>query len=84
AYWNIIVRHEACMRRGLKPEDFPYQDFLNACREYGLSEEPKRIIQTLNGELTAAHQELNRIHNLRSYRLIQLLVKSIKRVFRIV
>lgn len=27
-YWNLIVRHRACLRRGLDPERYPVQDFL--------------------------------------------------------
>lgn len=28
-YWNIIVYHEACIRRGINPELYSYQIFLN-------------------------------------------------------
>lgn len=27
-YWNLIVYHEACMRRGLDPEKYSYQNFI--------------------------------------------------------
>lgn len=29
-FWNMIARYEACVRRGLNPEDFPYRDYLDA------------------------------------------------------
>ena len=28
-YWNMIVYHEACIRRGLNPEDYPYKNFIS-------------------------------------------------------
>ena len=27
-YWNLIVRHRTCMRRGLDPSDYPVADFV--------------------------------------------------------
>ena len=27
-YWNLVVRHRACLRRGLNPSDYPVKDFL--------------------------------------------------------
>ena len=27
-YWNLIVRHRTCLRRGLDPSDYPVQDFI--------------------------------------------------------
>ncbi len=32
-YWNIIIRHEACMRRGLNPQEYSYQDYLDVMNE---------------------------------------------------
>lgn len=34
-FWNMIVRYEACVRRGLNPEDFPYRDYIDALKAEG-------------------------------------------------
>lgn len=31
-YWNLIVRHRTCLRRGLNPHDYPVQDFIRYTR----------------------------------------------------
>lgn len=37
-YWNIIVEHEACMRRGIETKEVSYKSLLNACKEYSSTE----------------------------------------------
>lgn len=34
-FWNMIVRYEACVRRGLDPEDYPYRDYIDALHSEG-------------------------------------------------
>lgn len=35
-FWNIIVRYEACIRRGVNPTDYAYKDFIDALDEYAM------------------------------------------------
>lgn len=28
-YWNLVIRHRTCLRRGLDPKDYPIKDFMD-------------------------------------------------------
>lgn len=50
-YWNLIVRHEACIRRGLDPELYPYKDYVYAFEHFALTEEKLIYINNIENEL---------------------------------
>ena len=67
-YWNLIVRYEACIRRGLNPESYPYKDFVSALAFYSLSNEEQNLIHK-------AENDIITIINSKAYRLGKFILK---------
>lgn len=64
-FWNMIVRYEACVRRGINPEKYALQDYKNALEEYANYETLKRE---------------NDIRSSRAYRLGNLFLRPLKKL----
>lgn len=62
-FWNIIVRYEACVRRGINPDRFALQDYRDALEEYANH-------QALERE--------NQIRSSKAYRLGKMLLRPFK------
>ena len=58
-YWNTIVRHNTCMRRGLSVRDYAYADFLDLIQE----------------NIKKSNEQILKIHSSKAYRLGKLLLK---------
>lgn len=67
-YWNLIVRHEACIRRGLNPELYSYNDYIDAFEIY-LNE-----VQT---DKFRIESELKRVLDSKAYRLGKFILKPL-------
>ncbi len=66
-YWNIILRHQTCIRRGLPVDDISFNDFQNI------------ILASANEEVKAAILDKeNEIRSSRAYRLGKMLLKPFK------
>lgn len=66
-YWNIFIRHNTCIRRGLNPEDYAFPDFVEVLEIYG-------------GEKALKMQ--SKIYSSKAYRLGRLLLKPFKYISR--
>ena len=62
-FWNIIVRYEACVRRGINPDRFALQDYMDTLEEYA-------NYQALERE--------NQIRSSKAYRLGKILLRPFK------
>lgn len=58
-YWNTIVRHNTCMRRGLLVKDYAYADYLELVTE----------------EKINAERQINQIRSSKAYRLGKMLLR---------
>ena len=66
-YWNILIRHNTCIRRGLNPEDYAIPDFVEVLEIYG-------------GEKALKMQ--SKIYSSKAYRIGKLLLKPFKYISR--
>lgn len=66
-YWNILIRHNTCIRRGLNPEDYALPDFVEVLEIYG-------------GEKALKMQ--SKIYSSKAYRIGKLLLKPFKYISR--
>lgn len=44
-YWNLIVYHEACMRRGIDPEEYSFVNFMDIAERIGIEYVEKNSIR---------------------------------------
>ncbi|MBR5493721.1 MAG: glycosyltransferase family 2 protein [Alistipes sp.] len=61
-YWNTIVRHNTCMRRGIPVKDYAYADYLELVTE-------EKII---------AEKQIHQIRSSKAYRLGKILLRPFK------
>lgn len=69
-YWNTIVRHNTCMRRGIPVKDYAYADYLELVTE----------------EKINAEKQIHQIRSSKAYRLGKLILapfKKIKQLFKL-
>lgn len=73
-FWNLLVRYNACMRRGLNPRQFPEKDFLDFLSERYCEE----------GAYDLRREAQEQIRQTYSYKLGKALLSPLKRTMRLI
>lgn len=70
-FWNLLVKYDACIRRGLDPEEQLFSDFCRYLSHYYKSEEEMARVKR-------EMEEVRRLRNSRAYRLGKFLLNPLK------